>query len=117
MGNTIAFKGKTVLLQHDPRVGVCNWCRAVVGIDCDRTHLHHIQYDDANPLRYTIELYPLCHRMAHRGIRNIEEPTDKVIRIRSKLFKEMSESDLARRFSVDFDDICSEVWEFWKENH
>jgi len=55
--------------------------------------------------------------MAHRGIRNIEEPTDKVIRIRSKLFKEMSESDLARRFNVDFDDICSEVWEFWKENH
>jgi len=55
--------------------------------------------------------------MAHRGIRNIEEPTDKVIRIWSKLFKEMSESDLVRRFNVDFDDICSEVWEFWKENH
>jgi Zn-finger protein len=33
------------------------------------------------------------------------------------LFKEMSESELARRFNVDFDDICSEVWEFWKQEH
>ena len=32
-------------------------------------------------------------------------------------FKEMSESELARRFNVDFDDICSEVWEFWKQEH
>ena len=33
------------------------------------------------------------------------------------LFKEMSKSELARRFNVDFDDICSEVWEFWKQEH
>jgi hypothetical protein len=29
----------------------------------------------------------------------------------------MSESELARRFNVDFDDICSEVWELWKKEH
>ena len=29
----------------------------------------------------------------------------------------MSESELARRFNVDFDDICSEVWEFCKKAH
>jgi DNA-binding transcriptional regulator YiaG len=52
-----------------------------------------------------------------RGSLHKEEPRDKVVRIRSSLFKEMSESELARRFNVDFDDICSEVWEFWKKEH
>jgi hypothetical protein len=52
-----------------------------------------------------------------RGSLNKNEPRDKVVRIRSKLFKEMSESDLARGFNVDFDDICSEVLEFWKKEH
>ena len=41
-----------------------------------------------------------------------DEPRDKVVRIRSSLFKEMSESELAGRFNVDFDDICSEVVRF-----
>jgi hypothetical protein len=52
-----------------------------------------------------------------RGSLHKDEPRDKVVRIRSSLFKEMSESELARRFNVDFDDICSEVWEFWKKGH
>jgi hypothetical protein len=30
-----------------------------------------------------------------------DEPRDKVVRIRSSFFKEMSESELARRFNVD----------------
>ena len=46
-----------------------------------------------------------------------DEPRDKVVRIRASLFKEMSESELARRFNVDFDDICSEVCEIWKKAH
>ena len=52
-----------------------------------------------------------------RGSLHKDEPRDKVVRIRSKLFNEMIESELARRFNVDFDDICSEVWEFWKKEH
>ncbi len=44
------------------------------------------------------------------------ELRDKVIRIRSNLL-EMSESELVKRFNLDFDDICSDVWDFWKEHH
>jgi hypothetical protein len=29
----------------------------------------------------------------------------------------MVESELTRRFNVDFDDVCSELWEFWKKEH
>ncbi|MDQ3881893.1 MAG: hypothetical protein M3249_01875 [Thermoproteota archaeon] len=52
-----------------------------------------------------------------RGSTHKDEPRVKVVRIKSSLFKEMSESELARRYNVDFDDICSEVWEFWKNAH
>jgi hypothetical protein len=52
-----------------------------------------------------------------RGEKHKDEPRDKVVRIRSSLFKEMSESKLGRKFNVDFDDICSEVWEYWKAHH
>ena len=52
-----------------------------------------------------------------RGSIDKDEHRDRVVRIRSSLFKEMSESELAGRFNVDFDDICSEVWEFWKKAH
>jgi len=52
-----------------------------------------------------------------RGNLHKDEPRDKVVRIRSSLFKEMIQSDLAKGFNVDFDDICSEVWEYWKREH
>ena len=52
-----------------------------------------------------------------RGSMHKDGPRDRVVRIRSSLFKEMSELELARRFNVDFDDICSEVCEIWKKGH
>lgn len=55
------YKGKILNLDHNPRIGVCNWCRAVVPFDCMRTGLHHEVYDDANPLKHTIELCNRCH--------------------------------------------------------
>jgi hypothetical protein len=55
MTNTYAFgfKGQTVTLHFNPRIDVCNSCRAVVGeIDAQRNrvrylsyHLHHEAYD------------------------------------------------------------------------
>jgi hypothetical protein len=56
------FKGKHVRLDHNPRIGVCNLCRAVAGIDCKVTNMHHEEYDDSDTLRYTIEVCVRCHR-------------------------------------------------------
>jgi hypothetical protein len=56
-------------------------------------------------------------QLARRGTRDKDKPRDKVVRITSDLFNEMSRSVLGRKFEVDFHDICSEVWEFWKEHH
>lgn len=57
----LTYKGKVVRLEKPPRIGVCNWCRAVIPFDCERTQMHHEQYDDDNPLAHTIEICPLCH--------------------------------------------------------
>lgn len=44
------------------KIGVCNWCRNVVGFDCKRTAWHHDDnryYDDIS--KNIIELCPTCH--------------------------------------------------------
>lgn len=58
------FKDKHLTYLFDIRCGVCNWCRAVVGMDTKATQLHHDgnKYDHENPLRFTIELCLKCHR-------------------------------------------------------
>lgn len=59
----LTFKGRNLKLGSNPRIGVCNLCRAVRLFDCKRTAMHHDEgrYDDNNPLRYTIESCPRCH--------------------------------------------------------
>ncbi len=58
MVNKVVYKGPTLTLDHDPRIGICSRCRAVARIDCIGTHMHHEIYDDNDPLANTIELCP-----------------------------------------------------------
>jgi hypothetical protein len=57
-----------------------------------------------------------------RGLKNKDEPRDKVLRIRSDLYNEILDSELGKKIrltslNADFDDVLSEVWEFYKERH
>ena len=54
---------KHVVFKTSPKIGVCNWCRAVVGVDCKTTHIHHDNdmYDLTNPLKNGIEICAKCH--------------------------------------------------------
>lgn len=61
----LKFKGKTTFVGKTLRIGVCNWCRAVVPFDCKLTHMHHEQYDSDNPSAHTIEICPQCHSDYH----------------------------------------------------
>ena len=55
----IKHNGKTFII--DPiKIGVCNFCRAVRGIDCNHTQWHHIKYDN-DISKNIIELCPKCH--------------------------------------------------------
>jgi|SRR4029078_2988024 len=60
------FKTRSIRLPENPRKGVCSWCNARVGIDCKKTHMHHKQYHDDDPLKDTVELCNRCHRKAHK---------------------------------------------------
>lgn len=60
------FRGKRLCLKFQPKTGVCNLCRAVEGIDCKRTNIHHVAYNDTNPLLNTLEVCPACHIRQHQ---------------------------------------------------
>jgi len=57
----ICFKNRSISLSENPRIGICNWCCAVVGVNCKRTHIHHLEYHEGDPLKDTVELCPSCH--------------------------------------------------------
>lgn len=57
--------GNQLFIGFIPRIGVCNWCRRIALVDCKRTSLHHDEnrYDLKNPLRFTIEICNICHKI------------------------------------------------------
>jgi len=71
----IRYKNTLMLLDEPLRIGVCNWCRRVVPFDTMQTQLHHDEnrYDDADVLRYTIELCNSCHTAETNRLRYEEK--------------------------------------------
>jgi hypothetical protein len=61
----IQFKDKRIQLKDIPRKGICSLCHAVKGVDCIRTSMHHMLYDDKNVLGDTVELCNSCHSKLH----------------------------------------------------
>ena len=63
----IKFKGKTLVIDHNPRTGKCS--------KCDRTdmltNMHHTRYDESNPVAHTIELCVSCHATLHHDMRRM----------------------------------------------
>jgi hypothetical protein len=57
-----AYQNRIRFDPYTPRIDICNLCRAVYPFDCKRTEMHHEQYDDKHPERFTIELCPRCHK-------------------------------------------------------
>ena len=54
---SIRYKKRRVNVGFNPRTGVCSLCRKQ-GL----THIHHMKYNDENPLKDTIEICPRCHK-------------------------------------------------------
>jgi hypothetical protein len=52
----IQFKGRSIILNDNPRKGICSWC-GKKGF----TNMHHIQYHDDDPLKDTVEICSSCH--------------------------------------------------------
>ncbi len=121
MGNKVGYKGQIVYLDKDPRTGICNLCRAVLGevnAQRDKTyrrghHIHHESYHDDNPLKDTIEFCPSCHRvvenqkgLARGGIYNKHQPRTKVVRVLQETYDRLKKRG---QFGMDFDDVVTKV--------
>lgn len=58
--NRLQFKEKRFCIKVS-RIGVCNWCRAVVPFDAKITHFHHESYHDDSIRKDIIEICAKCH--------------------------------------------------------
>jgi len=56
------FKGKSFYYDQDIKTGICSVCkRSVEKKQIHSTSLHHLKYDDSDPLKHTIEVCTSCH--------------------------------------------------------
>jgi len=62
------FKNERIVLKDNPRTGYCSLCpNNIYNGSCKVTGMHHIAYHDDDPLKDTIELCQICHRLVHAG--------------------------------------------------
>ena len=73
----VNFRGKQFILKSNPRIGVCNWCRAIVPFDTSRTVMHHEEYNIKEPGEHIIELCPKCHYKTFRFFKPRGRPWHK----------------------------------------
>lgn len=79
----LLFKNKRILLKENPRKGVCQLCGKKNGEKYTNykgkdaivsTHIHHIRYDDIDPLKDTMELCNSCHlKETNRNRKNVDK--------------------------------------------
>jgi len=68
----VAFLGKRVALKDPPRTGVCALAGVAGVVHSDQTHIHHDEYDPADPMAYTRELCDRCHGAFTESLRQRE---------------------------------------------
>ena len=68
--NQFNFKGKPIFSDKNPRSNICSECGKSYPKDLIRqTNLHHIIYDENDPLAFTVELCVSCHVKLHWKLR------------------------------------------------
>ena len=58
----LTYRGNKVVFDQDIRTGVCYFCKKEGRAQKSRTtYLHHVIYDNSDPLAWTIEVCSSCH--------------------------------------------------------
>ena len=58
----LKYRGRSMVFDKVIKTGVCHFCKkSTKEKEITRTVLHHLKYDDSNPLAWTIEICPGCH--------------------------------------------------------
>lgn len=67
----LKYRGINMVFDKDIRTGICHFCKksARKG-QITRTILHHLKYDDSDPLAWTVEVCPSCHYKVDKKNKN-----------------------------------------------
>jgi len=58
----LKYRGRSMVFDTDIRTGICHFCKkSTMKKEITRTVLHHLKYDDSNPLDWTVEICLSCH--------------------------------------------------------
>jgi len=58
----LKYRGRCMVFDQDIRTGICFFCKkSDKKKEISRTVLHHLIYDDSDPLAWTVEICLSCH--------------------------------------------------------
>jgi len=58
----LKYRGKSIVYDKNIRTGTCHFCKkSTTKKEITRTVLHHLKYDNSNPLAWTVEICLSCH--------------------------------------------------------
>jgi len=58
----LKYRGKSIVFDKDIRTGVCHFCKkSTKKKEITRTVLHHLKYNNSDPLAWTVEICLSCH--------------------------------------------------------
>ena len=62
----MTFKGERIQLKKNPRKNICSVCGKKYPDDLKtQTCVHHLKYDESDPLAHTVEMCSSCHMKLH----------------------------------------------------
>ncbi len=58
----LKYRGRNMVFDKDIKTGACQFCEKLTKKKkYTRTVLHHLKYQDSDPLAWTVEICPSCH--------------------------------------------------------
>ena len=68
----LTYKGEKIVYDRNIRTGECYFCKKEGRKQrSQKTLLHHLKYDDSNPLAWTLEICTSCHYRVDRKNKKI----------------------------------------------
>ena len=58
---TMTMNGTKKFFDQDVRTGICYFCKKEGRPQRSVTYLHHVKYDNSDPLAWTVEVCSKCH--------------------------------------------------------
>jgi len=68
---TLTWHKKKIFFDHEIKTGICYFCKKEGKPQRSKTVLHHVKYNNDDPLEWTIEVCDKCHYQIDQGNRKV----------------------------------------------